>query len=107
VYGNPPPYWVAAWNHSATLERGHSHQYESTNAYDLSVFHPDLPLWDTQGPAPTPPSPPRKRGKRVNIFQLPNGSLYVSDLVYFRWLNGDDALKDAQYSIAKQGGDPS
>lgn len=108
VFGNPPPYWIAAWNHSPTLERGHSHQYESTNAYDLSVFAPNLPLWDTQGPAPTPTPPqPVKRGKRMWLLSLPNGSVYVTDGVLFRWLNGPDEVGAVAWSIAKQGGNAS
>lgn len=58
VRANPAPWWEAAWNNSPTLDSPSAwgHQYLSTNAYDLNVFAPNCPLWDTQGgPAPGPP----------------------------------------------------
>jgi hypothetical protein len=104
VFGNPPPYWVAAWNNSPTLERGWSHQYASPASYDLSVFPVDAPLWDTQ--APTPPPPPPKKDEPMWIFELPDGGLFTSNLVNFRWLTGD-AIPTAQWLIAAAGGPAS
>jgi peptidoglycan hydrolase-like protein with peptidoglycan-binding domain len=53
-------YWGAEWDGaSAVLAGDAGTQYADDGAYDLDVFKPGLPFWDTHGSVtPTPPVPP-------------------------------------------------
>lgn len=62
LFGNNCPngyYWGADWTaepHIAGRERGT--QYAPGSQWDLDLFTPGLPFWDTHAPAPVPPRAP-------------------------------------------------
>lgn len=104
--GHPePPWWVAFYNFDAAIPDGAvAHQFanppRSGGNFDRSSV---LDHWPGVDPDPTPPAP-KKRGKTVWILSLPNASVYATDGVWFRWLNGAEELNVLKYSIAASGG---